>query len=109
MDTAIQSTNFGASTSPQYIPSNITTTGVRLLGIVLDQELSNTTANSIVFADNKSGTIFFRFKRTPTNSYSPSNLVKIMLPSNGIRFSGGIRVSWSASTDFDSLTVLYQV
>ena len=108
MESSIQSVNFDASTSPQYIPSNITTTGVRFLGIIMDQALANLTANSIVFEDNKSGTTLFTFKRTPTNSYSASGLVKIILPSNGIRFSGGIRVSWGSSGDFNSLTVLYQ-
>jgi len=108
METSIQSVSFDASTSPQYIPSNITTTGVRFLGIIMNQDLSNVTANSIVFEDNKSGTTLFTFDRTPTNTKSPSGLVKIILPSNGIRSSGGIKVSWGASDDFNSLTVLYQ-
>ena len=107
---AIQSTLILSSTSTtQYIPSNVTTTGVRLLGIVLEPDLSSTSSNSINFIDNKSNQTLFTFKRTPTNANSPSGLVKIVLPSNGIRFSGGIKITFTSSDDFDSMTIFYQV
>lgn len=107
---AIQSTLIFSSTSTtQYIPSNVTTTGVRLLGILMDPDLSSTSSNSINFIDNKSNQTLFTFKKSPTNGASPSGLLRIALPSNGIKFSGGIKITFTNEDDFDSMTILYQV
>ena len=108
--TSIQSTLILSSAgTTQYIPSNITTTGVRLLGILMDPELASASTNSINFIDNKSDQTLFTFKRSPTNANSPSSLTKMMLPSNGIRFSGGIKITFTSASDFDAMTILYQV
>ena len=107
---SIQSVQYDASTDPQYIPSDVTTTGVRLYGIIFQPSLSGTfvTRNLIKFSDNSSGDILFSFKRSPTNGHAPGGSYFIPIPSNGIRFPGGIKVEWVANDDFSSITVLYQ-
>jgi hypothetical protein len=108
--TSIQSVLiFASAGTTQYIPSNITTTGVKLFGILIDPELASTSTNSINFIDNKSDQTLFTFKRSPTNLNSPSSLTRITLPSNGIRFSGGIKITFTSASDFDAMTILYQV
>lgn len=109
---SIQSVQFDASTDPQYIPSDVTTTGVRLYGIVFQPSVGSSglvTRNLIKFSDNSSGDILFSFKRSPVDGESPNESYFIPIPSNGIRFPGGIKVEWVATDDFSSITVLYQV